>query len=279
MVEKIFYQSSLPRCGSTLLQNILAQNPDIYSSPTSGLCDLLINAKSNYTNAIEFKAQDGKIMDNGFKGFCKGGLYGFYNNITDRKYVVDKCRGWSVTYDFINWFDPNPKVIIMIRDLRSIVSSLEKKFRENQHLDVGLQNWNDMKGTTVDKRIDMYLSVAPPLCAPIDIIYDIIVRRIAQKCLFIKFEDFSMNPEQEVKNIYNYLEIPYYQHDFNNIPQFTKENDVFYRPFGDHLIRNKIEPVPEDYVSILGKHNCNYITNKYNWFYKAFNYNVSTTTD
>jgi len=93
MVEKIFYQSSLPRCGSTLLQNILAQNPDIYSSPTSGLCDLLINAKSNYTNAIEFKAQDGKIMDNGFKGFCKGGLYGFYNNITDRKYVVDKCRG------------------------------------------------------------------------------------------------------------------------------------------------------------------------------------------
>ncbi len=35
-MENIFYQSSLPRAGSTLLQNILAQNPDIYATPTSG---------------------------------------------------------------------------------------------------------------------------------------------------------------------------------------------------------------------------------------------------
>jgi sulfotransferase len=274
MVEKVFYQSSMPRCGSTLLQNVLAQNPDIYATPTSGICDLLLNAKSNFTNAIEFKAQDSKLMDNAFKGFCKGAVYGYFNNLTDRKYVIDKCRGWSVTYDFVNWFDPNPKVIVMIRDLRSIVSSLEKKFRQNQHLDAGMQNWNDMKGTTVDKRIDMFLNIAPPLCAPIDIIYDIIVRKISQKCLFIKFEEFSTNPINELKKIYNYLEIPYYEHDVNNIPQFTKENDVFYRPFGDHLIRNKIEPLEEDYINVLGRHNCNYITEKYNWFYKAFNYKV-----
>jgi len=154
------------------------------------------------------------------------------------------------------------------------VSSLEKKFRQNQHLDSGMQNWNDMKGTTVDKRIDMFLNIAPPLCAPIDIIYDIIVRKIAQKCLFIKFEEFSANPINELKKIYNYLEIPYYEHDVNNIPQFTKENDVFYRPFGDHLIRNKIEPLQEDYINVLGRHNCNYITEKYNWFYKAFSYPI-----
>ena len=36
-MEKIFYQSSLPRAGSTLLQNILSQNPDIYATPTASL--------------------------------------------------------------------------------------------------------------------------------------------------------------------------------------------------------------------------------------------------
>lgn len=274
MVEKIFFQSSMPRAGSTLLQNLMAQNPDIYATPTSGLCDVLLNLKGHFNNGIEFKAQDQKIMDAACNGFYKGGLFGYFNNITDRKYVLDKCRGWSVTYDFVHHFYPNPKVIVMIRDLRSIVASLEKKFRENQHIENGIQNWNEMKGTTVDKRIDMFLNVAPPLNAPIDVIYDVIMRRIAQKCLFIKFEEFTANPEKEVKKIYNYLELPYYQHNFDKIEQFTHENDIFYRPFGDHLIRGKIEPVPEDYMKVLGKHNCDYITTKYAWYYKAFNYPI-----
>lgn len=274
MVEKIFFQSSMPRAGSTLLQNLMAQNPDIYATPTSGLCDVLLNLKGLFNNAIEFKAQDQQIMDKACNGFYKGGLFGYFNNITDRKYVLDKCRGWSVTYDFVNHFYPNPKVIVMIRDLRAIVASLEKKFRDNQHIENGIQNWNEMKGTTVDKRIDMFLNVAPPLSAPIDVIYDVIMRRIAQKCLFIKFEEFTANPEKEVKKIYNYLELPYYQHNFDKIEQFTHENDIFYRPFGDHLIRGKIEPVQEDYLKVLGKHNCDYITTKYAWYYKAFNYPV-----
>ena len=57
MVKKIFYQGSMPRSGSTLFQNIMAQNPDFYATPTSGLCEALINLKINVWNAIEFKAQ------------------------------------------------------------------------------------------------------------------------------------------------------------------------------------------------------------------------------
>jgi sulfotransferase len=274
MVEKIVFQSSMPRAGSTLLQNVMAQNPDIYATPTSGICDILLNVKGHFNNATEFKAQDLDLMDAGKNGFYRSGMFGFYNNITDRKYVIDKCRGWSVTYDFVNHFYPNPKIIIMVRDLRAIVSSLEKKFRQNQHLENGIQNWNEMKGTTVDKRVDLYLSEAPPLNAPIDVIYDVILRKIAQKCLFIKFEDFTVDPESQMKRIYDYIEIPYYKHDFNNVQQFTYENDVFYRPFGEHFVRGKIEPVPDDYLSVLGKHNCDYITQKYAWYYKAFNYKI-----
>lgn len=252
----------------------MAQNPDIYATPTSGICDILLNLKGHFNNAIEFKAQDLDLMDAGKNGFYRSGMFGFYNNITDRKYVIDKCRGWSVTYDFVNHFYPNPKIIIMVRDLRAIVSSLEKKFRQNQHLENSIQNWNEMKGTTVDKRVDLYLNEAPPLNAPIDVIYDVILRKISQKCLFIKFEDFTLDPESQMKQIYDYIEIPYYKHDFNNVQQFTYENDVFYRPFGEHLVRGKIEVIPDDYLSILGKHNCDYITQKYAWYYKVFNYKI-----
>ena len=50
MIEKIFYQSSLPRAGSTMLQNIMAQNPEIYATPTSGVLELIFAARSIYTN-------------------------------------------------------------------------------------------------------------------------------------------------------------------------------------------------------------------------------------
>ena len=52
MVEKIFFQCSLPRAGSTLLQNVLAQNPDFYATPTSGLIEIFLNARNIYSNNI-----------------------------------------------------------------------------------------------------------------------------------------------------------------------------------------------------------------------------------
>ena len=63
MVENIFFQSSMPRSGSTLLQNIIGQNPDFYVTPTSGVLELLYAARVNYTNSPEFKAQDRELMD------------------------------------------------------------------------------------------------------------------------------------------------------------------------------------------------------------------------
>jgi sulfotransferase len=46
MVQKVFYNASLPRSGSTLLQNIMMQNPDIYSTPTSGVIEFLLQANN-----------------------------------------------------------------------------------------------------------------------------------------------------------------------------------------------------------------------------------------
>ena len=126
---EVFFQSSLPRAGSTLLQNIVGQNPDFYVTPTSGVLELLYAARKNYSDSPEFKAQDQKIMRQGWLSFCKNGLNGFYEGITDKPYVVDKSRGWGIHYNFINSFHPNPKIICMVRDLRDIFTSMEKNFR------------------------------------------------------------------------------------------------------------------------------------------------------
>ena len=42
----------MPRSGSTLLQNIPAQNPCFLATPTSGLLELIFGARLNYGEVI-----------------------------------------------------------------------------------------------------------------------------------------------------------------------------------------------------------------------------------
>jgi sulfotransferase len=271
MVQKIFFQSSLPRAGSTLLQNVMGQNPEFYVTPTSGVLELVYAARANYTSSPEFKAQDSQQMRQGFLNFCNQGMHGFFNAITDKPYVLDKSRGWGIHYGFLNSFYPNPKVICMVRDLRGIYASMEKNFRKNQDKDSGIVSHAQMKGTTTEKRIDIW-SQSQPVGLAIERLQQIVKEGISSNMLFVKFEDFCSNPEQEMKRIYNFLELPYFQHDFNNVEQITKEDDEVYGIYGDHKIKSKIEPLKPDYKDVLGVGPCNWIKTNYQWFYDYFGY-------
>jgi len=272
MIKKIFYNSSLPRSGSTLIQNILAQNPEIYSSPTSGLFDIIFNARVVYSSGPEFKAQDEDLMKSAFGGFCKMGAQGYYERITEKPIVIDKCRGWNSEINFLEFvYGETPKIITMIRDPRAIYASMEKKFRKNPHLDHGLTNWAEVTGTTTDKRV-VYWSNNIPIAPVMDRIYQSLLDGNHEKILFVQFEDLTSNPEGELKKIYEYLEIPYFKHDFDNVEQVTQEDDKVYGVFGDHKIREKVTPVKDDFREVLGQSSCQMIYENYAWFYDAFGY-------
>lgn len=271
MVKKLFFQSSLPRAGSTLLQNVMGQNPEFYVTPTSGVLELVYAARNNYTNSPEFKAQDNNQMRSGFTSFCREGVLGFFNAVTDKPYVLDKSRGWGIHYGFLNSFYPDPKVICMVRDLRGIYASMEKNFRKNPHMDSGIVNHAQMSGTTTEKRIDVWAG-SQPVGLAIERLQQIFKEGINKKMLFVKYEELAKNPKQEMARIYNYLELPYFEHDFDNIEQITQEDDSVYGIYGDHNIRKKLEPLPNDYKEILGSAACNWIKSNYKWFYDEFKY-------
>lgn len=271
MRKKIFYQSSLPRSGSTLLQNILSQNPDFYCTPTSGVLELLYAARGNYTNSLEFKAQDSDLMKKGFVNFCKEGMYGFYDAITEKKYVMDKSRGWSIHYDFLNMIHPNPKIICMVRDLRDVFASMEKKFRANPDKSNDMVDWSRMQGTTVPKRIDMWIQ-SPPVGIALERLVELFRMGLAPKILFLKYEDLCLYPDVSMKRVYDFLEVDYYYHDFDNIEQITKEDDEVYGQYGDHKIRKTLELLSSDADTILGKDVTNWIYEHYKWFFDEFRY-------
>jgi sulfotransferase len=270
-MEKIFFQSSLPRAGSTLLQNILGQNPDFYTTPTSGLIEMLYRSRNAYSDSPEFKAQDEKTMLKAFMGYCRGGLEGYFKDITDKKYIVDKSRAWGINYDFLNMFYENPKIVCVIRDPRDIFTSMEKNYRKNPHINSGVVNNAELKGTTVEKRIDHWVA-NPPLGISFDWLRDIVSQGLHKKILFIKYEDLTKNPQHELNRVYDFFEVERYIHDFSNIQQVTHEDDKVHGIFGDHKIRQEVKPLKSEAKEILGTNVCNWIKNNYKWFYDEFRY-------
>jgi len=271
-MEKLFFQSSLPRAGSTMLQNILAQNQDIYATPTSGVLELVFAARENYSNSPEFKAQDKDLMKKGYTAFCKQGMDAFYNAITDKKYVIDKSRGWGIHYDFITSIrGEEPKIICMVRDLRDVFASMESNFRKNPEKSQGIVNWSTGQATTVPKRIDFWIQ-NPPVGMAIERLQEIIRLGNDKNILFIKFEDLCLYPDTTMTKIYQYLDIPFYKHDFDNIEQVTKEDDEVYGAFGDHVIRKQLKLPPSKAKQLLTPDVCNWIYTNYEWFFRYFKY-------
>lgn len=272
MNKKIFFNSSLPRAGSTLFQNLISDNPNFYTTPTSGLSDLILNAKNTYNHSQAFLSQDKNQMENAFLGFCRAGLQGYFNDLTNKPFILDKSRDWGINYGLLNMLDSEPKIVCMVRDLRAVYASMEKNFRKNPHKENQIQNVPNLVGTTLRKRVDIWGS-GVPVGVSIDKLRDIIDQKIDQKILFIRYEDLMSNPEIELRRFYDYVEVDYYnEHQFKNVTQHTQENDVIHGIYGDHTLRPVFEKMPDDFEEILGFEICRDIKNTYKWFYDYFGY-------
>jgi len=273
-VEKLFFQSSLPRSGSTIYQSLMGQNPDFYVTPTSGVFELVFGARANFTNSPEFKAQDSELMKKGFINFCNKGMMGFFDAVTDKKYVLDKSRAYYKYRPFLETIYPDPKIITLIRDPRDIFASYEKIYRKNQSL------YNDpinddltARGTTVYKRMDEWANPQNTIGRGLERLQEVLKQGYDNKILFIKYEDLCLRPEAEMVRVYQYLDLPYFEHDFDNIEQITQEDDDVYG-LGDglHKIRPKLQMKPSDARAVLGKDICDWVYTTYQWFFERFRY-------
>ena len=268
---KIFYNSSLPRAGSSLIQNIIGQNPDFYVTPTSGLLELIFTAKNTYATLPEFKAQEQIEMENAFLSFCKHGMEGYFEPLTDKKYVLDKSRGWFINYELLNVIFPKPKIICMVRDLRDIIASMETKYRQNPLHFEQMQNCSELKGTTSGKRAQLFLNNLPVGLA-LDRLKDAFEQGISENIHFVKLENLIDRPFEVMYSLYSYLGVPYFRHNFKDIKQITIEDDKWYGIYGDHKTYSKLEKSKSNWKNVLSEELGGFIYEDYKWFFQIFEY-------
>lgn len=264
MKQDIFFMCGFPRAGSTLLLNILAQNPKFHGSPTSGLISSIEHVRSNWRNVENYAAMDEKYIYPRMRSMLKSMLYGFYQKEIDGGLIpIDKNRGWINKMDLLDeLFETKVKFIYPIRHVVDCLISLEKVGRKSSiNID---PHKNKIKAKTTIGRAENYLGEDDVMGMPILGLREIFNRGDYDRLLLVPFDDLLKYPEHTIKRLYNQMGMEYFPHDFYNVKQTIFENDVFHfsAPDGLHKIKEgKIQPPKERDLSIFPKNIINEIEN------------------
>lgn len=267
--KQFIFNSSVPRSGSQLFQCVLNQNPRFFASGTSGLIELVYSVKNQFSALPEIKSADWlEDRDLVLKNTLNGLMEGFYQD-KDKEFICDKSRGWIYYYPLTSFaLGYKPKLICMVRDLRAVFASFEKIYRKNPQSFHEVDQPNKMIGLTVGSRVN-YWSKTPPIGLAIERLKDALFRGQGQDFIFIRYEDFIQNPQNEMNEFYESLGVEPFQHDFENIVSIA-EDDRFHHISDLHTVKPKIEPLKFDHKEILGDAICKGIIEDYKWFYEAF---------
>ena len=252
-MKSFFFISGLPRSGSTLLCNILAQNNELFvSKATSGCHDVLFNVRNKWDKLIEHQAEG--VDYEQLKRVLQSVLNSYHS--TDKNIVIDKGRGWLSLIEMTEFIlGYTPKIIVPVRNISEILSSFEKLWRNS----TGFSQWNFeqndyFKAQTTEGRCDIWSSADQPVGLAYNRVRDAINRGYKNNLLFVEFDQLTSQPAQTLKTVYDYLELPYFQHNFNNVEQYTSEDDQgVHRIPNLHKIKPVVVPVPHDSDKILGK--------------------------
>src|SRR5215470_12174079 len=92
--RRIYFLAGLPRSGSTLLANILAQHPAIHVTSTSGIVDMLVQVRNAWDKLREFQAMERKLCEHVKRNVLSAMLQGYFAHI-ERPVCIDKNRRWT----------------------------------------------------------------------------------------------------------------------------------------------------------------------------------------
>ncbi len=252
-MKSIYLVAGLPRSGSTLLMNILGQNPRFYVTPTSGILDILVQVRNVWDKNEAFCAMDRKHSETTKRNVLNAILQAYFQN-TDKTVCFDKNRIWPEYLEMASALlggDERIKVIVTVRDLRDVLASFERVFRHTSALSQIPFEMSDLiRSKTSLGRIEFLLDNSQVVGRSYNVIRDAITRGWRERMHFVEYDQLTKNPKSVLEGIYDFLGEAAFLHDFENVEQITVEDDFFYGYKDLHVIRQQVRPQPPQWTKI-----------------------------
>ena len=215
-MKDYYFISGLPRSGSTLLSTILSQNPDFYADISSPLSMITEN-----TVRVFSECENGPNINEERRINTIQSLFEGYYSQQSKSTVFDTSRSWTRNSSLIKQVFPNTKILCCVRNVDEIVNSFEKLWTHNSLYYKQLNDFTYSQNI-FERSDEIYNRSVIPHYSSLKEGY----AKNPEIIHFIEYESLCKFPEKTLKDIYNFINVDYYSHDFNDLDYSNSRFDL-----------------------------------------------------
>ncbi|MTH96816.1 sulfotransferase [Roseibium sp. RKSG952] len=236
-MKTIHFISGLPRSGSTLLSAILRQNPRFHAGMSSPIATLFqgivaqVSAGSELSSMVT-PAQRESILK---------GLFSNYYAEREQPVIFDTNRGWTAELPALMTLFPNAKLICTVRNVAWVLDSLERQFRSNAFENTRLFN-TPSERATVYTRVDALAGSNRLVGYSYQALREACYGEQASRLVIVDYDLLTAAPAEVIRLLYEFLEEPAFEHDFQNVIYDAPEFDNQLGLAGLHRVRREVKP-------------------------------------
>jgi sulfotransferase len=233
-MKEFFFISGLPRSGSTLLSAILRQNPEFYadiSSPMPGIVSSTINVITS--------SENNHLIDEDRRKQILRDIFETYYKVVDRPVIFDTSRGWTAKTALLKDLFPKTKIICCVRDLFWILDSFERITAKNSLYGAALTD--DEARQTVTTRCDALMDVKKEgqVVKPYYFLEEGLLLN-PDMIMLVEYESLCKKPESVLRELYQFIGKPYFDHDFKNVEYDNEVYDKALNMKSLHTVRKEV---------------------------------------
>ena len=222
--------AGLPRAGSTLLCQLLAEHPAIHcEGHSSPLCTTLLATRRTISDDPFMLSQLDGQFDASYghlKSAMQGFLQGWYADCT-KPMVVDKSRAWLQCIEFLLHLEPQARLLVCVREMGQVYGSIESQHQKTILLDFidHLADYDRLR--RADQLFASDNSIGAALAA-IQAVQDL-PPAVRERIFFVRFEDLVIKPTETMALVYQWLGLAKHRIDPHALQVRAHESDSHFR--------------------------------------------------
>ena len=207
--KQIYFLCAMPRSGNTLFASIMNQNPEIAVTANSITLEImkqlfLLKRTDTFQNFPDEQSLE-NVLDEVYNLYYKNW---HYKTIIDRGPV---CTSGNLKIMQKHFKQPI-RCIVLVRDVLDVLASYIKWFETEPTSFI-----NSIK--TLEEKLAKIMNKEGAVAKELMSIQYLLHH--PEMAVFIKYDDLVQHPERELRKVYTFLNLPYYQHRFVNLDQIT----------------------------------------------------------